>query len=356
MTESPLVDSGFAVLVFSPEYDLIVCLNKAMAFLTAIASSRGDKVKVILVLVIRVMILVLRETMQVDMQGLLSATTVKTGDLDTYDSDCDDFSNAKVVLMANISNYGFDVISKVPHSETYLNDMENQRQSMQRPSLFESDSSIYLENRFETYVKSKDLDIWHVITEVDFQPIQNNSETNLDENGKSDRKFFRCEDPNHLIGECPKPSRDKNQMDFVEGSWSDSGEEDDEKAKDETCLIAQASSKAYNGGDVIFEVIYAVTSLEKDVRVIGRCIRKRGLYVMKLGKKPEDKIVLATIDENFTLCPFAVKSYGGNLYTLVIVDDYSRMDHGREFDNEVQFGEFCNANGITHNETMDETM
>ncbi|GJU93011.1 retrovirus-related pol polyprotein from transposon TNT 1-94 [Tanacetum coccineum] len=26
-----------------------------------------------------------------------------------------------------------------------------------------------------------------------------------------------------------------------------------------------------------------------------------------------------------------------------------RTDHGREFDNEVQFGEFCNANSITHN-------
>nr|GEU66258.1 retrovirus-related Pol polyprotein from transposon TNT 1-94 [Tanacetum cinerariifolium] len=26
-----------------------------------------------------------------------------------------------------------------------------------------------------------------------------------------------------------------------------------------------------------------------------------------------------------------------------------RTDHGREFDNEVQFGEFCNASGITHN-------
>nr|GEV22285.1 retrovirus-related Pol polyprotein from transposon TNT 1-94 [Tanacetum cinerariifolium] len=25
------------------------------------------------------------------------------------------------------------------------------------------------------------------------------------------------------------------------------------------------------------------------------------------------------------------------------------MDHGREFDNEVQFGAFCDANGITHN-------
>ncbi|GKC66482.1 retrovirus-related pol polyprotein from transposon TNT 1-94 [Tanacetum coccineum] len=78
--------------------------------------------------------------------------------------------------------------------------------------------------------------------------------------------------------------------------------------------------------------------------------------------------------------PSAIQSYGGNFYTLVIVDDYSiytwprflkhkneasdhfeilskkiqvqkgcpiisiRMDHGREFDNEVQFGAFCEAN------------
>ncbi|GJR32225.1 hypothetical protein Tco_1108457 [Tanacetum coccineum] len=50
----------------------------------------------------------------------------QTEDLDTYDSDCDDLSNAQAVLMANISNYGSDVISKVPNSETYLNDMDNQ--------------------------------------------------------------------------------------------------------------------------------------------------------------------------------------------------------------------------------------
>ncbi|GKC10176.1 retrovirus-related pol polyprotein from transposon TNT 1-94 [Tanacetum coccineum] len=47
--------------------------------------------------------------------------------------------------------------------------------------------------------------------------------------------------------------------------------------------------------------------------------------------------------------PSAIRSYEGNRYTLVIVDDYSRTDHGREFDNELQFGEFCNANDITHN-------
>ncbi|GJW23362.1 retrovirus-related pol polyprotein from transposon TNT 1-94 [Tanacetum coccineum] len=83
--------------------------------------------------------------------------------------------------------------------------------------------------------------------------------------------------------------------------------------------------------------------------------------------------------------PSAIKIYGGNLYTLVVVDDYSRytwtrflktkneasekfeilrkkiqnqlgssiiairMDHCREFDNEVQFSAYCDALGITHN-------
>ncbi|GKE86626.1 integrase, catalytic region, zinc finger, CCHC-type containing protein [Tanacetum coccineum] len=40
MTKSPLVDSGFVVLVFSPGDDPIACLNKAMVFLTVVASLR----------------------------------------------------------------------------------------------------------------------------------------------------------------------------------------------------------------------------------------------------------------------------------------------------------------------------
>ncbi|GJR33808.1 retrovirus-related pol polyprotein from transposon TNT 1-94 [Tanacetum coccineum] len=195
------------------------------------------------------------------------------------------------------------------------------------------------------------------------------------------------------------------------------------------------------------------SEITKDGKVIGRGIRKKGLYVMKLGNKPKDKICLATIDEksmlwhrrlghanmrliqllaskelvrnlpklkfdqhfcdackiekqahashkaknivSMTRCleilhldifgPSAVRSYGGNRYTLVIIDDHSRYTwtrfledkteafdqfeifskkiqnqlectivsirtyHSREFDNEVQFGELCNANGITHN-------
>ncbi|GKG32653.1 hypothetical protein Tco_0430163, partial [Tanacetum coccineum] len=40
ITESPLMDSSFVVPIFSPGDDLIACLNKAMAFLTVVASSR----------------------------------------------------------------------------------------------------------------------------------------------------------------------------------------------------------------------------------------------------------------------------------------------------------------------------
>ncbi|GKB17460.1 hypothetical protein Tco_0851383 [Tanacetum coccineum] len=64
-----------------------------------------------------------------------------------------------------------------------------------------------------------------------------------DKTGKNARKCFRCGDPNNIIGECPKPPKYKNQKSFVVGSWIDSGEEDDEKVKDETCLVAHASSE-----------------------------------------------------------------------------------------------------------------
>ncbi|GJV03871.1 zf-CCHC domain-containing protein [Tanacetum coccineum] len=42
-----------------------------------------------------------------------------------------------------------------------------------------------------------------------------------DKNGKSERKCFRCGDPNHLIGECSKPQRNYNQRAFVGGTWSE---------------------------------------------------------------------------------------------------------------------------------------
>ncbi|GJW24009.1 retrovirus-related pol polyprotein from transposon TNT 1-94 [Tanacetum coccineum] len=141
---------SFIVPVFSPEDDPIACLNKAMTFLTAIASSsnatssRGNnasgQANVVKCYNCQGEGHVARQCTQPKRpriaawvpDGQVVQTIIpnnvafQTEDLDTYDSDCDDILNAKAVLMANISNYGFDVISEVPHFETYLNDMENQ--------------------------------------------------------------------------------------------------------------------------------------------------------------------------------------------------------------------------------------
>ncbi|GJV36170.1 retrovirus-related pol polyprotein from transposon TNT 1-94 [Tanacetum coccineum] len=413
--------------------------------------------------------------------------------------------------------------------------------SMERPPLFESDNFIYWKNRFETYVKSKDLDLWHVITNDEsiesafarFNTIITSLKA-LDEGYSSKnyvRKFLRALHPkwrakvttieeskdltslslDELIGnlkvhemiikkdseivkekverkslalkakkessdeECStsgsedeeyamavrdfkkffkrrgrfvrQPRNDKKTFQRSRDDKNVIREEDDEKVNNETCLVAQASSeiclgvdlepdewikdsgcskhmtgnrklfssyKAYNGGNVIFgsnlrgNIIgkgqicdnkCRVTFFEhdseitKDGKVIGRGIRKKGLYVMKLGNKPKEKICLATIDKNSTLwhrrlghanmrliqslaskelvrnlpklkfdqhfcdackigkqahashkaknivsttrClellhmdlfgPSTVRSYRGNRYTLVIVDDYSSL-------------------------------
>ncbi|GKD73428.1 zf-CCHC domain-containing protein [Tanacetum coccineum] len=56
--------------------------------------------------------------------------------------------------------------------------------------------------------------------------------------GKIIRKCFRCGDPNHLIGDCPKPPRNKDQKAFIGGCWSDSENDAEDKTIDETCLMA----------------------------------------------------------------------------------------------------------------------
>ncbi|GJX99691.1 hypothetical protein Tco_0356710, partial [Tanacetum coccineum] len=60
--------------------------------------------------------------------------------------------------------------------------------------------------------------------------------------GNSDRKFFRCGDPNHLIGDCLKPTCNKDQKAFIGGSWSDSKNDAKDKTNNETCLMAQSSN------------------------------------------------------------------------------------------------------------------
>ncbi|GJS31037.1 hypothetical protein Tco_0491657 [Tanacetum coccineum] len=159
-TESPQLDSGLVVPIFLPGDDPITCLNKAMAFMSTVVASRllfnkfkGDRVKVLLVRELREMLQVQGETMQLAKEfcmvqgkmllvqaqeygqvldeeqlafladpgipnGQAIQTTIpqnaafQTDDLDAYDSDCDDISSVKSVLMANLSSYDSDVLSE----------------------------------------------------------------------------------------------------------------------------------------------------------------------------------------------------------------------------------------------------
>ncbi|GJT81218.1 hypothetical protein Tco_1055560 [Tanacetum coccineum] len=150
MTKFPQMNSGLDVPVFTQGDDPIAYLNKAMAFLTAVASSRFLSTKNQLrtssnsrnqatiqddrVTVHQVQKRQRQSYVGTSYKGNATSSegnnarglTRVTEDLDAYDSDYDDVFNAKAVPMANLSNYGLDVILEVPHFEPYHTDMDNQ--------------------------------------------------------------------------------------------------------------------------------------------------------------------------------------------------------------------------------------
>ncbi|GJZ15145.1 retrovirus-related pol polyprotein from transposon TNT 1-94 [Tanacetum coccineum] len=82
--------------------------------------------------------------------------TYQADDLDAYNSDCDEISTAKAVLMANLSSYGSDVLSEVPISDNTHNDMLNksvQEMSYSEPSHFveHSENEIHSDSNIIPY-------------------------------------------------------------------------------------------------------------------------------------------------------------------------------------------------------------
>ncbi|GKB06762.1 ribonuclease H-like domain-containing protein [Tanacetum coccineum] len=65
-------------------------------------------------------------------------------------------------------------------------------------------------------------------------------EVSDEDNSSSDSEDEECGDPNHHIGECSKLPKNNDQKAFIGGAWSDNREDEVEKTKDETCLVAQA--------------------------------------------------------------------------------------------------------------------
>ncbi|GJW30912.1 retrovirus-related pol polyprotein from transposon TNT 1-94 [Tanacetum coccineum] len=281
---------------------------------------------------------------------------------------------------------------------------------MQRPLLFESDCFIYWKNRFETFVKVKDLDLWHSILNGDFPPVSRNKDTQVlevvpfeeqsddlkkklaknneakmgpkrsptlhtlkdgpgfssknyvrkflralhpngeqschgddseiyrgkkervksialkakkessddetstsksddeeyvmavrnfkkffrrkgkfvrqpreekktfrqrdEKKGKSYRKCFRCGDPNHLIGDCPKPPRNKDQKAFIRGSWSDSENDAEDNTNNEACLMAQSSNEVTLNSSYYSDNAYSLDNNKKEITELNEKIKK----------------------------------------------------------------------------------
>ncbi|GJS92231.1 retrovirus-related pol polyprotein from transposon TNT 1-94 [Tanacetum coccineum] len=131
--------------------------------------------------------------------------------------------------------------------------------------------------------------------------------------------------------------------------------EPDEWIKDSGCSKHMTGNrklfstyKAYNGGNVIFgsnlrgniigkgqicdnkcRVTFSKhdSEITKNGKVISRGIKKKGLYVMKLGNKPTDKICLATIDENSILWHMRLDAFLLVIKLQIIEDPVNTIDH-----------------------------
>ncbi|GJU79296.1 hypothetical protein Tco_1276366 [Tanacetum coccineum] len=76
---------------------------------------------------------------------------------------------------------------------------------------------------------------------------------------------------------------DKNQKAFVGGSWSDSGEEDDEKVKDETCLVAHASSEVCSESSYFSDENSSIDDIDLDNKYDKLC--KMSLKIITKNKR-----------------------------------------------------------------------
>ncbi|GJR93070.1 putative ribonuclease H-like domain-containing protein [Tanacetum coccineum] len=149
LTEFPQLDSGLVVPVFNQGDDPIACLNKAMAFLIVVASlsykgnatnsggnNAGGHVRVVKCYICQGEGHMARKCTQPKRtrqatwfkEKAMLAEAQEDGQI--LDEEQLAFlaytSIPNVVLMANLSNYGSDVISEVPHSHSYYNDTDDQ--------------------------------------------------------------------------------------------------------------------------------------------------------------------------------------------------------------------------------------
>ncbi|GJW29310.1 hypothetical protein Tco_0046185 [Tanacetum coccineum] len=195
-----MILSGFDVPIFSPGDDLIAYLNKAMAFLIAVASSSfggnnaSGQERVVKCYNYQGEGHMARQCTQPKLprnatwykEKAMLAKAQETGQI--LDEErltfLADLGVPDAVFMDNISNYGSEIISEVPHSETYLNDMENQ--SVHAMQDFEQ-SPVLIFQRMR-YIAQQDSMILFVIEQISEQMtnhVNNGEKANKEQNNES---------------------------------------------------------------------------------------------------------------------------------------------------------------------------
>ncbi|GJX65363.1 zf-CCHC domain-containing protein [Tanacetum coccineum] len=312
-------------------------------------------------------------------------------------------------------------------------------------------------NRFETYVKAKDLDLWHIILNGDFPPVAKNEVTQIleevpfeqqDDNlkrklaknneakmvlynalpKKEYERIFMCKTAKDiwqslLITHQGNSQVKDNKIDLLVQQYEqftileeesiDSGfarfntiitslKALDEESKDNITalddlignlkvheVVMEKDSEIYKGkkervksialkakkessddetstfGSDDEEYVMAVRNFKKffrrRVNLLGNQDKKRSHSDkgMRSENDVEDKSndetclmaqssneFLKTKNEAFAKFEILSRKIQNQLGSSIVA---IRTDHGREFDNEIQFGAYCDAQGITHN-------
>ncbi|GJT83496.1 retrovirus-related pol polyprotein from transposon TNT 1-94 [Tanacetum coccineum] len=173
-----------------------------------------------------------------------------------------------------------------------------------------------------------------------------------DKKEKDDRRCFKCGDPNHFINDCPKHSFN-DQKAFIVGPKVTAIKE----SKDLSTLPLDELISNLK----VYEVV-----LEKDLEISKTRKKNNKSLALKARKvaygddSKKEEICLMELDNNEVRLKVKlepdewIKDNGCSRHLTGNKDLFSSYktidgDHGRKFDNKVQFGAFYDANGITHN-------
>ncbi|GJW46362.1 hypothetical protein Tco_0078008 [Tanacetum coccineum] len=324
-------DSGLIVLVFQKEDYLINAINHMMSFLTAVVTSWGDKLLMLLeqrenthleqveatqgnnglssvttfndkVLLVQAQasgqVLTEEEIAFLADPGLPDTQTSQTvithnaayqaDDLDAYDSDCDELNSAKIALIANLSRNGSDALTEVHNPDNLAYDLINQSEQIMTSS--EQSNDITVQNSNSS--AQQDALILSMFEQLNTQ-VMNCTNVNLEY--KSANKALTTE-----LDRYKEEVKDLKEMQNVEKNVSGSNEQYAEIER-----LKQTLSKQVQEKDSLMKTVSDLKNdlkmeenrnidreiaLEKKIKQLDNIIFKRGQSAQTVHMMTKSKI------------------------------------------------------------------